>query len=192
MPIKDPRRVLGAAERKLQRDKRMHLVDRAAPSTLFILRLLLSYSPLLSLFLSFVSFSFTHSFSALSYPRRDRGRNYYFLTSTNDLSSNDLSIESLVGKHRTSANGTANGCVLLVPLHLPHYTQFSAGDLIGCSLLSFFSSSFSSPSCLVSSFFFCYLFVSCGTTRSIDRRTPFRSVALQNFFPANNDNLISR
>lgn len=148
--------------------------------------------PFLSLFLSFVSFSFTHSFSALSYPRRDRGRNYYFLTSTNDLSSNDLSIESLVGKHRTSANGTANGCVLLVPLHLPHYTQFSAGDLIGCSLLSFFSSSFSSPSCLVSSFFFCYLFVSRGTTRSIDRRTPFRSVALQNFFPANNDNLISR
>lgn len=171
MPIKDPRRVLGAAERKLQRDKRrMRLVDRAAPSTLFILRLLLSYSLLLSLFLSFVSFSFTRSFSALSYPRRDRGRNYYFLTSTNDLSSNDLSIESLVGKHRTSANGTANGCVLLVPLHLPHYTQFSAGDLIGCSLLSFFSSSFSSPSCLVSSFFFCYLFVSCAEplARSIE------------------------
>jgi len=51
------------------------------------------------------------------------------------LSSNDLSIEPRAGNHRTSTNGTANGCVLLVPLHLPHYTQFSAGDLIGFSLL---------------------------------------------------------
>lgn len=59
-----------------------------------------------------------------------------FLRSPSGLSSNDLSIESRVGNHRTSANGTAN--VLLVPLNLPHYTQFSAGDLIGFPLFLFF------------------------------------------------------
>lgn len=103
--------------------------------------------PFLSPVCSSLTLSFSLSSSSLDLSRSlihgDRGRNYYFLTSTSpppDLSSNDLSIEPRAGNHRTSANGTANGCVLLVPLHLPHYTQFSAGDLIGC-LLSFFSSS---------------------------------------------------
>jgi len=60
-----------------------------------------------------------------------------FLRPPSVLSTNDLSIESRAGNHRTSTNGTANGYVLLVPLHLPHYTQFSAGDLIGFPLLTF-------------------------------------------------------
>lgn len=59
-----------------------------------------------------------------------------FLRPPSGLSTNDLSIEPRAGNHRTSANGTANGYVLLVPLHLPHYTQFSAGDLIGFPLLT--------------------------------------------------------
>lgn len=170
------RRVLGA-ERKLQRDKRMRLVDRAAPSTLF-------YPPsaplLFSLDLSspYLSRAHTHTLTHSMPPliHGDRGRNYYFLTSTSDLSSNDLSIEPRAGNHRTSANGTANGCVLLVPLHLPHYTQFSAGDLIG-RLLSFFSPA-RSPLLPARSSFFFPLFVSRAT---IDRRAPSRSVAFQNF-----------
>lgn len=98
-----------------------------------------------------------------------------FLRPPSGLSSNDLSIEPRAGNHRTSANGTANGCVLLVPLHLPHYTQFSAGDLIGfpllilllCSLLPARSSSrpvFFSP------FFLLVLYMA---TCAIDRKIPF-------------------
>lgn len=59
-----------------------------------------------------------------------------FLRPPSGLSFNDLSIEPRAGNHRTSANGTANGCVLLVPLYLSHYTQFSAGD--SASLFLFF------------------------------------------------------
>lgn len=82
-----------------------------------------------------------------------------FLRPPSGLSSNDLSIEPRAGNHRTSANGTANGCVLLVPLHLPHYTQFSAGDLIGFSLLILRHSflPIRSSTCLVFAFLFFFL-----------------------------------
>jgi len=86
-----------------------------------------------------------------------------FLRPPSGLSSNDLSIETRAGNHRTSANGTADSCVLLVPLHLPHYIQFFAGDLIGFSLLIFFLLFFSYysffylPSFCLSLFFFLIL-----------------------------------
>lgn len=99
----------------------------------------LSFSACLSVRLSF-------SLSVSPPIHGDRGRNYYFLTSTKRLIL-QRSIYRTLRWHRTSANGTANDCVLLVPLHLPHYTQFSAGDLIGFSQSSSsFSHSFLFPS----------------------------------------------
>lgn len=95
-----------------------------------------------------------------------------FLRSPSGLSSNDLSIESRVGNHRTSANGTANDCVLLVPLNLPHYTQFFAGDLIGFPLLIPLFHSLLLPVHSPLRAFFFHRFVRVFTY-VIDRKIPF-------------------
>jgi len=148
-------------ERKFQRDKRCALGwSRAASRSFFCLLISLLFSLSLSLFLFpflFPSPIHTAIVAVIT----------IFLRPLS-LSSNDLSIEPRVGNHRTSANGTANGCVLLVPLHLPHYTQFSAGDLIGFSLLILLPRS-PLPACSSPLFFF----VLWSLALSVERSLPF-------------------
>lgn len=103
----------------------MRLVGHASHHPFFFIS-----SPFLSLSL----FRFLSVCVSVSPIHSDRGRNYYFLTSIKRLIL-QRSIYRTLRWHRTSTNGTANGCVLLLPLHLPHYTQFSAGDLIGFPLI---------------------------------------------------------
>lgn len=104
----------------------------------------------------------------------DRGRNYYFLTSTKRLIL-QRSIYRTLRWHRTSANGTANDCVLLVPLHLPHYTQFSAGDLIGFPLILLrFLPARSSPRFIFFSFF-PFSFYMRSLALSVGRSFPFEN-----------------
>lgn len=139
--IKDKCWIFGI-ERKFQQDKRMRLVDYAPyhsflSTVSFSRSFILSCSLVLLLFFLVLSLVFLCRVFSLSVSpsiHSDRSRNYYFLTSTKRLI-HQRSIYRTLRWHRTSANGTANGCVLLVPLHLPHYTQFSAGDLIGFSLI---------------------------------------------------------
>lgn len=144
------------------RDKRMRLVGRAAPSRSF-------YILLLPLSVSLPLFSLSTAIVAVI---------TIFLRPPSGLSCNDLSIESRAGNHRTSANGTANGCVLLVPLHLPHYTQFSAGDLIGFPLLILLLRPLLLPACSLSPpSFFCFYFV----------RSHLRNRSKDLFFPSEVD-----
>lgn len=125
-------------ERKLQRDMRMRMASCAARHPFFLFLIFFSFSLLLFPFLS------TAIVAVIT----------IFLRPPSGLSTSDLSIEPRAGNHRTSANGTANGYVLLVPLHLPHYTQFSAGDLIDFPLLTLLRSSL--PACSFLLIFFIF------------------------------------